>query len=105
MPKLAVSNYPFFLINSDNDTVVGATQQLTPLSLLPFSELILITGPRRPMSDNGTIEVAMVANGYSYNQNGGAYRNGVARPLEDKARVAGVYLEMLPYDSVIVGIK
>ena len=47
------------------------------------------------MVDDGVIDHAMVANGYTINQNGGTYRNGVARPIEDKARVAGVYLELL----------
>ncbi len=46
------------------------------------------------MADDGVVEWAMIANGYTINQNGGAFRHGVARPLEDKARVAGVYLTM-----------
>ncbi len=36
----------------------------------------------------------MVANSYTYNQIVGTYHNGVARPIKDKARVAGVYLEL-----------
>jgi hypothetical protein len=44
------------------------------------------------MADDGVVERAMVANGYTINQHGGAYRQGVAWPLKDKARVALVYL-------------
>ena len=47
------------------------------------------------MVDDGVIDRAMVANGYTINQNGGTHRNGVARPIEDKSRVTGVYLELL----------
>ena len=47
------------------------------------------------MADEGVIDCSMVANGYTINQNGGTYQNGVARPIEDKVRVTGVYLEML----------
>ncbi len=32
--------------------------------------------------------------GYTFNSAGGAYRLGVARPFEDKIRVAEIYLEM-----------
>ena len=32
--------------------------------------------------------------GYSFNSVGGVYRDGIARPFEDKIRVAEVYLEM-----------
>ena len=46
------------------------------------------------MADDGVVERAMVANGYTINQHGGAYCQGVARPLEDKARVALVYLRL-----------
>ncbi len=46
------------------------------------------------MADNGVVERAMIANGCSINRNGGAYHHGVTRPLEDKARVAGVYLSL-----------
>ncbi len=40
-------------------------------------------------------DLAMDANGYTINQNCGTYRKGVARPIEDKASVARVYLELL----------
>ena len=46
------------------------------------------------MADDGVVERAMVANGYTINKHGGAYRQGVARPLEDKVRVALVYLRL-----------
>ena len=32
--------------------------------------------------------------GYTFNSVGGAYRDGVARPFEDKIWVAEIYLEM-----------
>jgi hypothetical protein len=44
------------------------------------------------MADDDVIERAMVANGYTIKKHGGAFRWGVARPLEDKARVTLVYL-------------
>ena len=47
------------------------------------------------MADDGIVDRAMEANGYTINQNGGTYRHGVARPIEDKASVARVYLELL----------
>jgi hypothetical protein len=40
------------------------------------------------MADNDVVERAMVTNGYTINKHGGAFRWGVARLLEDKARVA-----------------
>ena len=36
--------------------------------------------------------------GYTFNSAGGAYRDGIARPLEDKIRVAEIYLEMREID-------
>ncbi len=36
--------------------------------------------------------------GYTFNSAGGAYRRGVARPFEDKIRVAEIYLEMREID-------
>ena len=45
------------------------------------------------MANDGIVDRAMEANGYTINQNGGTYRHGVARPIEDKASVARVYLE------------
>ncbi len=47
------------------------------------------------MADDGIVDRAMEANGYTINQNGGTYRHGVARPIEDKASAARVYLELL----------
>ena len=44
------------------------------------------------MADDGIIEQAMVANGYTIKKHGGAFCWGVTWPLEDKARVALVYL-------------
>ena len=41
------------------------------------------------MADNDVFERAMVANGYTIKKHGGAFRWGVARPLEDKARGKG----------------
>lgn len=37
--------------------------------------------------------------GYSVNVHGGNFRNGIARPLEDKIRVAQVYADMMERDS------
>jgi hypothetical protein len=50
---------------------------------------------RRAMADDGIVDRAMEANGYTINQNGGTYRHGVARPIEDKSSIARVYLELL----------
>ncbi len=47
----------------------------------------------------------MVANGYTINKHGGAFSWGVARSLEDKARVALVYLclkEVNPDSEVLI---
>lgn len=47
------------------------------------------------MANDGIVDRAMEANGYTINQNGGTYRNGATKPVEDKASVARVYLELL----------
>jgi hypothetical protein len=47
------------------------------------------------MANDGIVDRAMEANGYTINQNGGTYRHGVSKPVEDKASVARVYLELL----------
>ena len=39
--------------------------------------------------------------GYTINVDGGRFRNGVARPLEDKVRVAEAYARLLEADSRI----
>ena len=46
------------------------------------------------MADDDVVELAMVANGYTINQHSGAYCQGVAWPLEDKARVVLLYLPL-----------
>ncbi len=40
--------------------------------------------------------------GYTFNSAGGAYRHGVARPFEDKIRVAEIYLEMRGIDPDVL---
>jgi hypothetical protein len=40
------------------------------------------------------IEASMVAAGFCINNQGGAYKNGKARPLQDKAAVAHKYFEL-----------
>ena len=53
------------------------------------------------MADDGIVDRAMETNGYTINQNGGTYRHGVARPIEDKASAARVYLELLALPKLI----
>ena len=47
------------------------------------------------MANDGIVDRAMEANGYTINQNGGTYRNGATKPIEDNAHVARVYLGLL----------
>ncbi len=57
------------------------------------------------MVDNGVIERAMVANGYTINNHGGAFCWGVTWPLEDKVRLVLVYLclkEVNPDSEVLI---
>jgi hypothetical protein len=54
------------------------------------------------MINDGIIDATLVANGDTFNNNGGVYHNGVMQPLEDKARVAGVYLGLLEDDPTNV---
>ncbi len=62
--------------------------------------------PADPMINDGITDPAMVANCYTFNNNGGALRNWVAWPLEDKvARVAGVYLDLLEADPTNVLVQ
>ena len=46
------------------------------------------------MDDHPAISDAFIKSGYSLNAQGGFYRNGVAKSLEDKAAIARKYLEM-----------
>ena len=46
------------------------------------------------MDGNPAIRDAFIKSGYSYNQHGCFFENGKAKPLEEKARVAQLYLKM-----------
>ncbi len=50
-----------------------------------------------PMDSSG-VHTSQEGAGYAFNSAGGAYRHGVARPFEDKIRVAEIYLEMREID-------
>ncbi len=44
----------------------------------------------------------MLISGYSINAHGGGYHNGAVRPLDDKVRVAEVYVWLLKADSITI---
>ena len=54
------------------------------------------------MANDGIVDRAMEANGYTINQNGVTNQNGAARPIEAMASIASVYLELLALPKLIL---
>jgi len=48
--------------------------------------------------ESSVVRTSQEGASYTFNSAGGAYRDGVARPFEDKIRVAEIYLEMREID-------
>jgi hypothetical protein len=52
-------------------------------------------------TNRGMVEASMEAAGFCINSHGGAYKNGKARPLQDKAAIAHTYFEL--EENLLVG--
>jgi hypothetical protein len=51
------------------------------------------------MDMHPVIRASLAAAGLNINANGGSYRPGVAKPLEDKLGVAKIYLKLMETDA------
>ena len=57
------------------------------------------------MDDHPIIRASLATAGLNLNANGGSYRPGVAKPLEDKLAVARIYLKLMEEDPTKASIR